>query len=54
MSCKIRVSYTEDRELVRILALIGPAVKSCRKSKNKEGSYRKAYIEIKPEQKKLE
>lgn len=46
---KIKVSYERPDELSWLLAKLWPEAKNCRKSKNQEGKFRKAYIEIKTE-----
>ena len=46
MAVKIRVSYERPEELQRILARLGPEVKSWKAAKRQEGPYRKAYIEL--------
>lgn len=46
MSVKIKISYTEERELTGVIRLLSPALKSWKKSKNQEGWYKKAYAEI--------
>ena len=48
MSVKIRVSYTDDEELARVIRLLSPAVKSCKVAKRQEGAYRNAYIYMHP------
>lgn len=47
MSVKIRVSYQERVELDRVLQLLRPVMKGYKISGNKEGKYKKAYVEIK-------
>ena len=44
---KLRVSYERPEELRRLLDRLGPEVKSWRHSQNREGQFKKAYIEIK-------
>lgn len=46
MSVKVKISYTEERELAGVIRLLSPALKSWKKSKNQEGRYKKAYAEI--------
>lgn len=43
---KIKISYNTDQELERVVRLLSPALKSCRISRNKEGRYKKAYVEL--------
>lgn len=47
MSVKIKISYQERAELDRVLQLLRPAMKSFKASKNQNGAYKKAYIELK-------
>ena len=46
MSVKIKVSYQRPEELRRILERLGPEVMTCRRAKNQEGKFLKAYIEM--------
>lgn len=46
MSVKIKVSYTTDKELAGVIRLLSPVMVTKRMSRNKEGRYKKAYIEI--------
>lgn len=43
---KIKISYNTDQELERVVRLLSPALRSCRISRNKEGRYKKAYVEL--------
>ena len=43
---KIRVSFVRQEELERIKELLAPVLVSCRVSRNQEGRYKKAYLEI--------
>lgn len=45
MSVKIKVSYTTDQELHKIMQLLSPVVKSWKKQPAK-GKYKRAYIEL--------
>lgn len=45
MSVKIKVSYTEDEELARVIRLLSPLGKKWKVAKNQKGSYKKAYTE---------
>lgn len=47
MSIKIRISYTEDEELARVIRLLSPLVKSWKKSGSSKGKYKRAYVELK-------
>lgn len=46
MSVKIKISYEDDRELMRVIRLLSPALKSWKRSRNMEGRYKKAYVEL--------
>lgn len=46
VSVKIKVSYSNQDELQMVLKQLGPLVKSHSISRNKEGRYKKAYIEM--------
>ncbi len=46
MSVKIKISYTTDKELAGIVRLLSPVMRAKRMSRNNEGKYKKAYIEI--------
>lgn len=46
MSVKIKVSYQDPQELAHVLRLLHPIVKKYKVSGNREGSFRKAYIEL--------
>lgn len=43
---KIKISYNTDQELEHVVRLLSPALKSCKISRNKEGRYKKAYVEL--------
>lgn len=43
MSVKIKVSYTDEEELARVIRLLSPAVKSWKKQPAK-GKYKRAYV----------
>ncbi len=47
MSIKIKVSYQHPDELRRLLEKLGPEVRACRRAKNQEGRFLKAYIHLK-------
>lgn len=47
MSVKIKISYEDDRELMRVIRLLSPALKSWKRSRKMEGRYKKAYVELK-------
>ena len=46
VSVKIRISYTEDKELAKVIRLLLPVVKSW-KLQPQKGQYKRAYIETK-------
>lgn len=46
MGVKIRVSYQDPQELAHVLRLLHPIVKKYKVSGNREGSFRKAYLEV--------
>lgn len=45
MSVKIRVSYTEDEELIGVIRLLSPLGKKWKVARNHKGKYKKAYTE---------
>jgi len=47
MSVKIKISYTSSTELEKILQVLSPVMKDYKISKNQEGKYKKAYVEVK-------
>ncbi len=47
MSVKVRVSYEKPEELKKILEKLAPDVKSWKVSRNREGTFLKAYIVMK-------
>lgn len=49
MSVKIKVSYNTDEELAGVIRLLSPVLKDYKVSRNKEGRYKKAYIELNTE-----
>lgn len=44
---KLKVSYERPEELRRLLERLGPEVKNWKASGNREGRFRKVYIELK-------
>ena len=46
MAVKIKVSYEHEQELNKIIAMLGPIIKDIKPSKNSEGRYKKAYINL--------
>lgn len=44
---KIKVSYEKHEELLWLLSKLRPEIKKCRESKNREGRFLKAYIDLK-------
>lgn len=49
LSVKIRISYNTSEELQGVIRLLHPVIKSCKVAKNKDGRYKKAYVELKCE-----
>ncbi|MCI8638686.1 MAG: hypothetical protein HFG41_05960 [Coprococcus sp.] len=47
MSVRITISYIEREELEEILLRLAPMITSWKISKNQEGGYQKAYVELK-------
>ena len=47
MSVKIKISYTTNEELEKVIKLLSPVLKDYKISKNQEGRYKKAYVEVK-------
>ena len=47
MSVKIKISYNTEEELAGVIRLLSPVIKSWKTSDNKEGRYKKAYVELK-------
>ena len=47
MSVSVRISYSTDEELRKILKILSPVLKECKISKQNKGPYKKAYAEIK-------
>lgn len=43
---RIRISYQDEKELERIVRILGNTVKKVKKSSNSEGKYKKAYVDI--------
>lgn len=43
---RIKISYEDDRELMRVIRLLSPVLKSWKRSRNMEGRYKKAYAEL--------
>lgn len=46
MSVKIKISYTTKEELEKILHVLSPVMKDYKIAKNREGKYKKAYVEL--------
>lgn len=46
MSIRLKVSYEEPEELRHLLERIRPDVKSWKVARNREGRFKKAYIEL--------
>ncbi len=49
MSVKIKVSYNTDQELAGVIRLISPVLKDYKKSRNKDGRYKKVYAVLSSE-----
>lgn len=45
MSVKIKVSYTDDKELAGVIQLLSPLGKKWKVAKKQKGPYKKAYTE---------
>ena len=46
MSVKIKISYNTDEELAGVIRLLSSVMKDYKISGNKEGRYKKAYVDI--------
>ncbi len=44
MSVRIKISYTTDEELNRMIRLLSPEMKSYKVGKRQEGQYKRAYV----------
>lgn len=44
---KIKVSYERPEELQRVVRLLGPAMETCKRAREQEGKYKRAYIILK-------
>lgn len=47
MSIRLKISYEHEGELAGVIRLLSPVIKSWKTSDNKEGRYKKAYVELK-------
>lgn len=47
MSIKIKVSYQEREELQQVIKLLQPIIKQTKVKNEQQGTFKKAYIEIK-------
>lgn len=45
---KIKISYNTEEELVGVIRLLSPVLRSWKRSRNMEGRYKKAYAELNP------
>ena len=52
MSVKIRISYERPEELEQVRVRLADMVRSCKESRNRDGKYRKAYLELKEDREK--
>ena len=46
MAVRVRVSYEKPQELLTVLKLLKPVIKSCKADKGADGRYKKAYLEV--------
>lgn len=46
MSIRIKISYETEPELKRVLLLLKPAIRKCRRSPKKSGKFLRAYVEL--------
>lgn len=46
MSIKLKISYEHEEELARVLTILKPLIIRCKRSSNREGRYKKAYVEL--------
>ena len=44
---KIKISYDTEEELAGVIRLLSPVLRSWKRSRNMEGHYKKAYVELK-------
>ena len=43
---KLKISYEHEEDLARVLTVLQPMIVRCRRSGNREGRYKKAYVEL--------
>ena len=53
MSVKVKISYEKPQELKKVFELLHPIIKSYKIQEKGKGSYKRAYVEIKPVDEKL-
>lgn len=44
---KLKISYEHEEDLARVLTVLQPMITRCRRSGNREGRYKKVYVELK-------
>lgn len=44
---KLKISYEHEEDLARVLTMLQPMITRCRRSGNREGRYKKVYVELK-------
>ena len=47
MSVRIKVSYTDDKELMEVLRILSPMIRSYKIAKQQKGAFKRAYIDMK-------
>ena len=45
MSVRLKVSYTEDKELAKLQRRLAPGIERCRLPKKQKGEHKRAYID---------
>lgn len=43
---KLKISYEHEEDLSRVLTVLQPMIVRCRRSGNREGRYKKVYVEL--------
>lgn len=46
MSVRIKVSYTDDEELMEVLRILSPMIRSYKIAKHQKGVFKRAYIDM--------
>ena len=44
---KLKISYEHEEDLARVLTVLQPMIVRCKRSGNREGRYKKMYVELK-------